>query len=64
MLQWGKVYGRETSYVGLYYMLNKVFVAADTPWGSFDSGMAAMLEKSSEEEAGMYLIHLYSGEDL
>ena len=31
MLQWGKVYGRETSYVGLYYMLNKVFVAADTP---------------------------------
>ena len=31
MLQWGKVYGRETSYVGLYYMLNKVFIAADTP---------------------------------
>ena len=30
MLQWGKVYGRETSYVGLYYMLNKVFVAVDT----------------------------------
>ena len=26
--------------------------------------MAAILEKSSEEEAGMYLIHLYSGEDL
>ena len=51
----------ETSYVGLYYMLNKVFVAADTPQGSFDSGMATILEKSSEEEAGMYLIHLYSG---
>ena len=64
MLQWGKVYGRETPYVGLYYMLNKVFVAADTPQGSFDSDMAAILEKSSEEEAGMYLIHLYSGEDL
>ena len=31
MLQWGRVYGRETSYVGLYYMLNKVFIAADTP---------------------------------
>ena len=31
MLQWGKVCGRETSYVGLYYMLSKVFVAADTP---------------------------------
>ena len=64
MLQWGKVYGRETSYVGLYYMLNKVFVAADTPRGSFDSGMATMLEKSSEEEVGMDLICLYSGEDL
>ena len=64
MLQWGKVYGRETSYVDLYYMLNKVFVAADTPQGSFDSGMAAILEKSSKEEVGMYLICLYSGEDL
>ena len=64
MLQWGKVYGRETSYVGLYYMLNKVFIAADTHQGSFDSGMAAILEKSFEEEAGMYFIHLYSGEDL
>ena len=64
MLQWGKVHGRETPYVGLYYMLDKVFVAADTPWGSFDSGMAAILEKSSEEEAGMYLIHLHNGEDL
>ena len=63
MPQWGKVYGRETSYVGLYCMLNKVFVAADTLWGSFDSGMAAILDKSSEE-AGMYLIHLYNGEDL
>ena len=31
ILQWGKVYGRKTSYVGLYYMLNKVFIAADTP---------------------------------
>ena len=64
MLQWGKVHGRETPYVGLYDMLNKVFVAADTPQGSFDSGMAAILDKSSEEEAGMYLICLYYGEDL
>ena len=45
-------------------MLNKVFVGADTPQGSFDSGMAAILNKSSEEEAGMYLVHLYEGEDL
>ena len=44
-------------------MLNKVFVAADTPQGSFNSGLAAILEKSSEE-AGMYLICLYSGEDV
>ena len=58
MQQWGKVYGRETPYVGLNYMLNKVFVAADTPQGSFDSGMATMLEKSSEEEVGMYLMSL------
>ena len=50
--------------MGLYYMLNKVFVATDTPLGSFDSSMAAILEKSSEEEAGIYLVHLYSGEDL
>ena len=64
ILQWGRVYGRETSYVGLYYMLNKVFIAADTPQGSFDSDMAAILDKSSEEEAGMYLVHLYEGEDL
>ena len=60
----GKVFGRETSYVGQYYMLNKIFVAADTPQGSFDSGMAALLNKSSEGEAGMYLVHLYSGETL
>ena len=46
ILQWGKVYGRKTSYVGLYYMLNKVFIAADTPRGSFDNGMAAILDKS------------------
>ena len=45
-------------------MLNKVFVAADTPQGSFDSGMATLLDKSSEEEAGMCLTHLYSGESL
>ena len=45
-------------------MLNKIFVAADTPQGSFDSGMAALLDKSSEGEVGMYLIHLYSGETL
>ena len=30
LLQWGKVYGKETSFVGHYYMLNKVFVAAGT----------------------------------
>ena len=64
MLQWGKVFGRETSYVGQYYMLNKIFVAADTPQGSFDSGMAALLDKSPEGEVGMYLVHLYSGETL
>ena len=64
LLQWGKVYGRETSFVGCYYMLNQIFVAAGTLQGSFDSGMAAMLEKSSEEEPGMYLIHLCHGETL
>ena len=64
ILQWGKVCGRDTSYVGLYYMLNKIFVAADTPRGSFDSGMAAILDKSLEEVAGMYLVCLYGGEDL
>ena len=31
MLQWGRVYGKETSFVGHYSMLRKVFVAADTP---------------------------------
>ena len=31
VLQWGKTYGRETSFVGHYYMLNKIFVAAGTP---------------------------------
>ena len=64
MLQWGKVYGRKTSYRGLYYMPSKVFVAADTPRGSFSSGMVAILDRSSEEEEGMYLICLYKGEDL
>ena len=49
--------------MGLYYMLSKVFVAANTR-GSFDSGMAAIVEKSSDKEVGMYLIHLFSGEDL
>ena len=64
MLQWGKVYGKETSYRGLYYMLSKVFVATDTPRGTFSSSMATILDKSSEREEGMYLIHLYKGEDL
>ena len=64
MLQWGKVYGKETSYRGLYYMLSKVFIAADTPRGTFSSGMATILDKSSEREEGMYLICLYKGEDL
>ena len=63
MLQWRKVYGKETSYRGLYYMLSKVFIAADTPRGTFSSSMAAILDRSSKEE-GMYLIHLYEGEDL
>ena len=49
--------------MGLYYMLNKVFIAADTPRGSFDSGMATILDKSLEE-AGMYLVHLYEGKHL
>ena len=64
MLQWGKVYGRETSYRGLYFMLSKVFIAADTPRGTFSSSMAAILDRSSKEEEGMYLICLYKGEDL
>ena len=54
MLQWEKVYGKETSYRGLYYMLSKVFIAADTPRGTFSSGMATILDKSSEREEGMY----------
>ena len=45
-------------------MLSKVFVAADTPRGTFSSGMAAILDKSSKRVEGMYLIHLYEGEDL
>ena len=64
LLQLGKIYGKETSFVGHYYMLNKVFVAAGTPQGSFDSGMAVMLDKSSEEVLGMYLVCLYHGETL
>ena len=64
MLQWEKVFGRETFYVGQYYLLNNIFVAADTPQGSFDSGMATLLDKSSEGEADMYLVCLYSGETL
>ena len=64
MLQWGKVYGKKTSYRGLYYMLSKVFIAADTPRGTFSSSMAAILDRSSQEEEGMYLICLYEGEDL
>ena len=64
MLQWGKVHGKKTSYRGLYYMLSKVFIAADMPGGTFSSSMAAILDRSSEEEEGMYLIHLCEGEDL
>ena len=64
MLQWGKVYGKETSYRGMYYMLSKDFIEADTPRGTFLSGMATILDRSSKEEEGMYLIHLYEGEDL
>ena len=45
-------------------MLSKVFVAADTPRGTFSSGMATILDKSSKTEEGMYLIRLYKGEDL
>ena len=64
MLQWGKVYSKETSYRGLYYMLSKVFIAADTPRGTFSSSMATILDRSSEDEEGMCLICLYKGEDL
>ena len=63
MLQWGRVHGKETSFVGHYYMLSKVFVAADTPHGSFHSGLATMVDKS-EEEPGMYLVCLFHGETL
>ena len=45
-------------------MLSKVFIAADTPRGTFSSSMAAILDRSSKEEEGMCLIHLYKGEDL
>ena len=45
-------------------MLSKVFLAVDTPRGTFLSGMATILDRSSEEEEGMYLIYLYKGEDL
>ena len=64
MLQWGKIYGKETSCRGQYYMLSKDFVAADTPRGTFSSGMATVLDRFSEEEEGIYLIHIYEGEDL
>ena len=45
-------------------MLSKVFVAADTAHGSFQSGMAAMVDKSEEEEPGVYLVCLFHGETL
>ena len=45
-------------------MLSKVFTAADTPRGTFSSGMATILDKSSKREEGMFLICLYEGEDL
>ena len=45
-------------------MLSKVFITADTPRGTFSSGMATILDRSSEEEEGMYLICLYKAEDL
>ena len=64
MLQWEKVHGKETSFVGCYYMLSKVFMAADTSYGTFQSSMATMVDKTEEEESGMYLIWLYHGESL
>ena len=64
MLQGGRVHGKETSFVGCYYMLSRVFVAADTPHGTFQSSLAAMVDKSEEEEPGMYLVHLFHGESL
>ena len=64
MLQWGRVYGKETSFVGCYYMLSKVFVAVDTPHGTFQSSLATMMDISKEEEPGMYLICLFCGESL
>ena len=56
MLQWVIVYGKETSFVGHYYMLSKVFAAADTPCGTFQSSLATIVDKSGEEEAAMYLV--------
>ena len=50
--------------MGCYYMLSRVFVAADTPHGTFQSSLAAMVDKSEEEEPGMYLVHLFHGESL
>ena len=62
MLQWGRVHGKETSFVGCYYMLSKVFVAVDIPCGSFQSGLATMVDKYEEEEPGVYLVCLFHGE--
>ena len=64
ILQLGRVHGKETSFVGHYYMLSKVFVAADTPHRSFQSGLAAMVDKSEEEEPREYLVCIFHGETL
>ena len=45
-------------------MLNKIFVAADTPQGSFDSGMATLLDKSSEGEAWACTLYVFTVERL
>ena len=45
-------------------MLSKVFIAGDASHGSFQSGLAALVDKTEDEDAGMYLICLYSGESL
>ena len=64
LLQWEEVYGKETSFDGHYYMLSKVFVACDAPCGNLKNGMAILARKTEEDEPGMYLIQLYSGETL
>ena len=64
MLQWGKAFRTETSQEEIYYMLNKIFMPTGTSLGTFDSGMATIVEHSSEDEASLFLLAIYEGEDL